>query len=128
MLAKRTVLVAMIMAISGAPGLVLQGSAWWQMAERSGGGFEKIAQAMFEDAPCHLCHTAQRSDPENSPEGPLPVRRLQTVQLTALISETLDAPARSENSLHSHRFLIGPDSFPGSRKERPATPPPRFGA
>lgn len=126
-LGKRLILLVTIVAISGAPGHIVQGIAWWQMAEKDG-GLDRLSHAMFDAEPCHLCHFAQDLNQEGDPESPTAPERFQFMRTAAVISDTLSVPpANSKTLAPSHR----PETSgvtPDSRRDRPDLPPPRFAA
>lgn len=126
-IAKQAVLIAVILTVSGAPGYVVQGVAWWQMAERSG-GLDQLSATIFEAAPCHLCCAARELNDSGDPESPGPSKRLQSFRLVATLTDSLSAPPAAIETQLSISSRARSDSPPGSRNDRPDTPPPRVGA
>ena len=117
-----------ILSISGAPGFMLQGMAWWHMAVEAG-GVEKISEAMFDVAPCPLCRAARDLDqdsPGGKPNAPAPTEGNNGFRLTATVtSQNVMRSASPEFILRTG--LPHPSGlFPETRRDRPATPPPQL--
>jgi len=123
-LGKWLMLLAVVVAVSGAPGHIVQGIAWWSMAEKDG-GIDQLSHAMFDAEPCHLCHLAQDLSQESDPESPNTPERFQLLRTIAVIADPLSVPpANSKSFAPSHRPAAS-EITPDSRRDRPDLPPPR---
>jgi len=89
-------------ALVGAPGVVLQGIAWVDMAQQMG-GMSQLSNAIFEAAPCNICNAAAQlasseRAPTSSPEAP---KSADNFKLIARITDDL-ALEDAEGTYHSN--------------------------